>query len=198
MLVTLAVAGPGRVDVEPRPHQHRDHGGRVVRRRRRLARARSAGRTTTRSPCGARPSPSGCVACSARWPSCSSSSATPSRRARATPTGPFQTESELRDLVDMAGDSDVIEADEREMIHSVFELGDTVARERHGARAPTWSCSTPTRRCAARCRSSCAPASRASPSSARTATTCAGCSTSRTSPAGSTPPPRTVGTPPPR
>jgi CBS domain containing-hemolysin-like protein len=42
--------------------------------------------------------------------------------------GPFQTESELRDLVDMAGDSDVIEADEREMIHSVFELGDTVAR----------------------------------------------------------------------
>ena len=28
---------PVRVDVEPRPHQHRDHGGRVVRRRRRLA-----------------------------------------------------------------------------------------------------------------------------------------------------------------
>jgi CBS domain containing-hemolysin-like protein len=42
--------------------------------------------------------------------------------------GPFQTESELRDLVDMAGESDVIEDDEREMIHSVFELGDTVAR----------------------------------------------------------------------
>ena len=42
--------------------------------------------------------------------------------------GPFQTESELRDLVDMAGDSEVIEDDEREMIHSVFELGDTVAR----------------------------------------------------------------------
>ena len=43
--------------------------------------------------------------------------------------GPFQTESELRDLVDIAGESDVIEDDEREMIHSVFELGDTVARE---------------------------------------------------------------------
>ncbi|WP_323097138.1 hemolysin family protein [Intrasporangium sp. YIM S08009] len=43
--------------------------------------------------------------------------------------GPFQTESELRDLVDIAGESDVIEQDEREMIHSVFELGDTVARE---------------------------------------------------------------------
>lgn len=42
--------------------------------------------------------------------------------------GPFQTESELRDLLDMAGESEVIEADEREMIHSVFELGDTVAR----------------------------------------------------------------------
>jgi CBS domain containing-hemolysin-like protein len=43
--------------------------------------------------------------------------------------GPFQTESELRDLVDIAGESEVIEEDEREMIHSVFELGDTVARE---------------------------------------------------------------------
>lgn len=43
--------------------------------------------------------------------------------------GPFQSESELRDLVDLAGESAVIEAGEREMIHSVFELGDTVARE---------------------------------------------------------------------
>ena len=43
--------------------------------------------------------------------------------------GPFQSESELRDLVDLAGDSAVIEDQEREMIHSVFELGDTVARE---------------------------------------------------------------------
>ena len=43
--------------------------------------------------------------------------------------GPFQTEAELRDLLDLAGDSAVIEDDEREMIHSVFELGDTVVRE---------------------------------------------------------------------
>jgi CBS domain containing-hemolysin-like protein len=43
--------------------------------------------------------------------------------------GPFQSESELRDLVDMAGERSVIEDEEREMIHSVFELGDTVARE---------------------------------------------------------------------
>ena len=43
--------------------------------------------------------------------------------------GPFATEAELRDLVDIASQRDVIEDDEREMIHSVFELGDTVARE---------------------------------------------------------------------
>src|SRR5512138_306289 len=43
--------------------------------------------------------------------------------------GPFQSESELRDLVDLAGERALIEAEEREMIHSVFELGDTVARE---------------------------------------------------------------------
>jgi CBS domain containing-hemolysin-like protein len=42
--------------------------------------------------------------------------------------GPFQSEAELRDLLDRAGETEVIEADEREMIHSVFELGDTVAR----------------------------------------------------------------------
>lgn len=43
--------------------------------------------------------------------------------------GPFSSESELRELVDLAGESAVIEEDEREMIHSIFELGDTVARE---------------------------------------------------------------------
>nr|WP_277628214.1 hemolysin family protein [Arsenicicoccus dermatophilus] len=43
--------------------------------------------------------------------------------------GPFASEAELRDLVDIATESDVIEHDEREMIHSVFELGDTVVRE---------------------------------------------------------------------
>ncbi len=48
---------------------------------------------------------------------------------RGTRHGPFESESELRDLVDMAGENAVIEAEEREMIHSVFELGDTVARE---------------------------------------------------------------------
>ncbi|MGV1008890.1 MAG: hemolysin family protein [Dermatophilaceae bacterium] len=43
--------------------------------------------------------------------------------------GPFHSEAELRDLLDQASETDVIEDDEREMIDSVFELGDTVARE---------------------------------------------------------------------
>jgi CBS domain containing-hemolysin-like protein len=43
--------------------------------------------------------------------------------------GPFDSEAELRDLVDLAGESSLIEADEREMIHSVFDLGDTLTRE---------------------------------------------------------------------
>jgi magnesium and cobalt exporter, CNNM family len=43
--------------------------------------------------------------------------------------GPFNTETELRELVDLAEASSVIEAGERRMIHSVFELGDTIARE---------------------------------------------------------------------
>ena len=43
--------------------------------------------------------------------------------------GPFASEAELRELVDIAEESELIEADEREMIHSVFELGDTLVRE---------------------------------------------------------------------
>jgi len=43
--------------------------------------------------------------------------------------GPFSTETELRELVDIAEASALIEAGERRMIHSVFELGDTIARE---------------------------------------------------------------------
>jgi magnesium and cobalt exporter, CNNM family len=43
--------------------------------------------------------------------------------------GPFATEVELRELVDLAEQRGVVEHGEREMIHSVFELGDTIARE---------------------------------------------------------------------
>ncbi|MCW2753876.1 MAG: HlyC/CorC family transporter [Marmoricola sp.] len=43
--------------------------------------------------------------------------------------GPFGSEAELRELVDLAEASSLIESDERAMIHSVFELGDTIVRE---------------------------------------------------------------------
>jgi CBS domain containing-hemolysin-like protein len=43
--------------------------------------------------------------------------------------GPFASEAELRELVDLAEASSLIEQDETRMIHSVFELGDTIARE---------------------------------------------------------------------
>ncbi|WP_239456503.1 hemolysin family protein [Nocardioides solisilvae] len=43
--------------------------------------------------------------------------------------GPFSTETELRELVDLAEASAVIEEGERKMIHSVFQLGDTIVRE---------------------------------------------------------------------
>jgi CBS domain containing-hemolysin-like protein len=43
--------------------------------------------------------------------------------------GPFTSEAELRELVDLAEQGKVIESGERQMIHSVFELGDTLVRE---------------------------------------------------------------------
>ncbi len=43
--------------------------------------------------------------------------------------GPFQSEAELRDLLEQASRRSVIEDDEREMLDSVFELSDTLARE---------------------------------------------------------------------
>jgi CBS domain containing-hemolysin-like protein len=43
--------------------------------------------------------------------------------------GPFVTEQEIRAMADVAVAENEIEADEREMIHSIFEFGDTVVRE---------------------------------------------------------------------
>ncbi|TAM82276.1 MAG: HlyC/CorC family transporter [Jatrophihabitans sp.] len=43
--------------------------------------------------------------------------------------GPFASEVELRELVDMAEERGVVEHGERQMIQSVFQLGDTIARE---------------------------------------------------------------------
>ena len=43
--------------------------------------------------------------------------------------GPFDTTAELREMVDLAGADALIEDDERKMIHSVFDLGETFAKE---------------------------------------------------------------------
>jgi CBS domain containing-hemolysin-like protein len=43
--------------------------------------------------------------------------------------GPFATEAELRDLVERANARGVVEQSERDMIQSVFDLGDTIVRE---------------------------------------------------------------------
>ncbi|MDQ3973531.1 MAG: hemolysin family protein, partial [Actinomycetota bacterium] len=44
-------------------------------------------------------------------------------------SGPFVTEDQLREMIDVAEEDEVIEESERLMIHSIFELGDTVVRE---------------------------------------------------------------------
>jgi CBS domain containing-hemolysin-like protein len=45
------------------------------------------------------------------------------------PAGPFVTEDALRELIDVAESDEAIESSERAMIHSIFELDDTVVRE---------------------------------------------------------------------
>ncbi len=43
--------------------------------------------------------------------------------------GPFVTEEDLRAMADVAADEETIEREERRLIHSIFEFGDTVVRE---------------------------------------------------------------------
>ncbi|HEX4492353.1 MAG TPA: hemolysin family protein [Acidimicrobiia bacterium] len=43
--------------------------------------------------------------------------------------GPFITENEILTMADVAANEEEIETEERELIHSIFEFGDTVARE---------------------------------------------------------------------
>jgi CBS domain containing-hemolysin-like protein len=43
--------------------------------------------------------------------------------------GPFVTEEEIRTMADVAASEDAIETEERRLIHSIFEFGDTVVRE---------------------------------------------------------------------
>ncbi|MCA1839115.1 MAG: hemolysin family protein [Actinomycetota bacterium] len=48
---------------------------------------------------------------------------------RGLPRGPLTSEEEIKSIVDVAESEEIIEAEEREMIHSIFEFGDTVVRE---------------------------------------------------------------------
>jgi CBS domain containing-hemolysin-like protein len=43
--------------------------------------------------------------------------------------GPFVTEEDLRTMADVAAEEESIEDEERELIHSIFEFGDTLVRE---------------------------------------------------------------------
>jgi magnesium and cobalt exporter, CNNM family len=45
------------------------------------------------------------------------------------PQGPFITENEIRALAQVASDEEQIEEGEKELIHSIFEFGDTIVRE---------------------------------------------------------------------
>lgn len=48
---------------------------------------------------------------------------------RTTPAGPFVTQEEMRMLVNVGEEEGVIQHEEEELIHSIFEFGDTVVRE---------------------------------------------------------------------
>jgi CBS domain containing-hemolysin-like protein len=43
--------------------------------------------------------------------------------------GPYVTEQEIKTMADVASEEDVIEEEEKDLIHSVFEFGDTIVRE---------------------------------------------------------------------
>ena len=45
------------------------------------------------------------------------------------PHGPFITEREIRALAEVASEEEEIEEEEKELIHSIFEFGDTIVRE---------------------------------------------------------------------
>jgi CBS domain containing-hemolysin-like protein len=45
------------------------------------------------------------------------------------PEGPFITEAEIKALAEVASEEETIEEEEKELIHSIFEFGDTVVRE---------------------------------------------------------------------
>ena len=94
--------------------------------------------------------------------------------------GPFVSEEELLAVADVAVEEDVIEHEERELIESIIEFGDTVAREVMVPRPDMVTVPRPTsgvRRAGGRDRARLQPASR---SSARASTTSSASSTPRT------------------
>ena len=48
---------------------------------------------------------------------------------RGLPQGPYVTEQEIRTMADVASEEEQIEEGEKELIHSIFEFGDTIVRE---------------------------------------------------------------------
>jgi magnesium and cobalt exporter, CNNM family len=48
---------------------------------------------------------------------------------RGLPEGPFVTEADIKAMAEVASDEEQIEEEEKELIHSIFEFGDTVVRE---------------------------------------------------------------------
>ena len=60
---------------------------------------------------------------------CSSASPTSCCPGKGLKQGPFVTEEDLRTMADVAADEEEIEREERRLIHSIFEFGDTVVRE---------------------------------------------------------------------
>jgi CBS domain containing-hemolysin-like protein len=48
---------------------------------------------------------------------------------RGLPEGPYATEEEIRAMAEVASDEESIEEEEKELIHSIFEFGDTLVRE---------------------------------------------------------------------
>jgi CBS domain containing-hemolysin-like protein len=48
---------------------------------------------------------------------------------RGLPQGPLMTEEEIRAMAEVASEEESIEEEEKELIHSIFEFGDTIVRE---------------------------------------------------------------------
>jgi CBS domain containing-hemolysin-like protein len=48
---------------------------------------------------------------------------------RGLPQGPYVTEQEIKTMAEVASEEDEIEEEEKDLIHSIFEFGDTIVRE---------------------------------------------------------------------